>query len=154
MICSSTLKTCASSTHAVDDVLIRYIYIYSIVQFFAILRKFAVQNFCLRYRSRETIKYISILAVSLCDSVEKKLYCKLIWYELSLIHISFCFLAKFCSVLYICSENISRGNMRNIVFFCDHVSLCAFSGARCSKHYYFHNFPFLHEQCFYSSVSA
>ena len=45
----------------------------------------------------------------------------------ALIHESFCFLTKFCSVLDVCSKDISSRNMRNRILLSNLLCLCSFS---------------------------
>ena len=66
-----------------------------------------IQSFRLRDRSRESVQHITVFAVVLLHAVGNKIYDQFIRNEKSLIHISFCFLTEFGSVLDICPENVS-----------------------------------------------
>ena len=91
------------------------------------LSKCTIKCLCLWNCTRESIKYISILTVFLVYSVYNKINNQLIRNQKTLIHESFCFLTKFCSVLDVCSKDISSRNMRNRILLSNLLCLCSFS---------------------------
>ena len=129
MVCSSTANTGTTSTHTVNDILIRYIYINCIIHLLSKLCKCFIKCFCLRNGSRKSIQNISILAVFLIHTVNYEINYQFIRYKKSLIHICFCFFTKLCSLFDISSEDISSRNVWDFVLSCNFLSLCAFSSS-------------------------
>ena len=116
VICSTTTNTCSSSTHSVDDILVRNIYINCIINLLILIIQCIVKSFCLWNGTWKTIKDKSFKTILFFNTIYYKINNQFVWYKLSCIHVSFCFLSEFCIVLNISTENISCRNMRNTIF--------------------------------------
>ena len=127
MISSTTINTSSSSRHTVYNILIWNFNIDRIINLLSHLSKCTIKCLCLWNCTRESIKYISILTIFLVYSVYNKINNQFIRNQKTLIHESFCFLTKFCSVLDVCSKDISSRNMRNRILLSNLLCLCSFS---------------------------
>ena len=130
MISSSASYACTTSAHTFYNVLIRNFYVNRIINCIIQFGKCCVQALCLRNGTRETIKDITFLAVILLYAIYDQVAYQLIRNKKSLIHICFCFLSKLCSVFDICTENISGGDVRNLIFLSNFLCLSSFSSSR------------------------
>ena len=138
VISCTAFHTCTASAHTFHDVIIRHIHIDRIVNFASKFVQSLCQTFCLRNCSRETIQNIPFPCVILLNSVNNKVAGQFIRNKKSLIHVSFCFVSKLGTVFDVGTENISCGDVRNLIFFRNFFCLCAFTGTRCTQHNYFH----------------
>ena len=132
MIGCTTGNACTSAAHTIDDILIRNININCIINSISQFCKSLIQNLCLRNCTRESIKYISILAVIICYSVKKNLNSQLIRNELSLVHIFLSLHTKLCTALDIGSENVTCRDVGNRIFLRYHLGLCTLTCAGCA----------------------
>ena len=82
VICRTAADTCASSGHAVNNIVIRDIDIHRIVDLLSELFNCSVKCLRLRDRPRESIQKISVLAVVLLNTIYYEVAYELIRYEL------------------------------------------------------------------------
>ena len=132
MISRSTTNAGTSSSHTVNNVLIRYIYIDGKIHLLAKLIKRCGQALCLGNRSWKSIQYITIGTIRLLNTINYEITGQFVRHQCALIHISFRFLSKLGSVLDICTEDITCGNVRDSVFLSNLLCLSSFSSPRCS----------------------
>ena len=92
----------------------------------------------IKIKTRGKIFLPSPILVKVINPVQKEPYCKLIRYQLSLVHILLCFPAEVCAVLYVGPEDIPGGNMRDPEFLRYPFGLCSFTCPGGSKHYNLH----------------
>ena len=144
MISHSALYACTAACHTGNDLFVRYVNIDREIDRLSLFGKSLCESLCLRDRTRETIENVTLFAVRLADSVHNKINRQFVRNKKSLVHECFCLLAKLCSVLNVCPEDVSGGNVRDSVLFRDSLCLGAFSGSRCAQHNDFHNCNFLH----------
>ena len=69
MIGCAAGQTCASAGHSLHDILIGNIYVDRKINSISQLGQCLVQYLCLRNGSGESIQYIAVLAIILCNSV-------------------------------------------------------------------------------------
>ena len=88
-----------------------------------------VESLSLRYGPRKSVEKITVFAVVFLESFLDYLYRHLVGNELSFIDIGLSHDPDGCSFFDVASENITRGNMGNIVFLGKSYGLRTFSRA-------------------------
>ena len=130
MVSAAAGKARAASAHAVNNIAVRNFHIDRVIDLGIQILKRACQRFRLRYGSRETVQYVAVSAVFLLNTVHYKIAGQLVRNEQALVHIGLCLIPQFRSVLDICAENITCGDMRNLILLGNLLCLCSFSCSR------------------------
>ena len=138
MVGCTARRTRAPASHSADDILIRHLHVYRVINFISQLIKRLLQHLCLWNRPGESVQHIAVLTVILCYPVKENTHRQFIRHQKPLIHVLLRFHAKLCPVLDVQTEHVARGNMRNLIVLGNHLRLCSFSGAGCAQHYNLH----------------
>ena len=118
----------SSSSEPFDDEVKRNVNVYCKVDVCHL-----VKSLCLRNRTRESVEYVSVLAIGLFKSVFNKTDNHFIGDKPARLDERLCFQTERSAFLDVSAENIARRDMRNLKFLCYQCGLRAFSCAGCAQ---------------------
>ena len=120
--------TGSSSGHPFDNEFICRLYVQGQIDFLILFCKSLFQRFRLWNGSGKSVQNVAVFTILLMDSFQEHGNGNVIRHELSLIHEALRLFPQLCLFFQIGSENISCGNMRQLIFRCDSTRLASFSG--------------------------
>ena len=129
------------SGHAAYNVRIGNLHVHRIVNALSLLLQCPCKSLCLGNGSGKAVQHIAVLAVRIPEAIHDQLQRQFIRHQKALVHIGLGLCSQLGSVLYICSENIARRNMGNLIFVSYFLCLCAFSCTWGPQHNNLHLVP-------------